>query len=126
MPRILTAEKKFGKLSHYIVPFIAGSLAGAFLALVLTSKRRIENISIAQRANERSEEFADSIEYDLISKISEAINSIERNTLKLIDEEQNLTTEHSERLIETIETTKGFLKISLEKLAKISKKHHPL
>jgi len=90
---------------------------GAGFILLLLPKTKAFRLSRIQEGPEEVA-FEDSLEYELIGRIAEAVNSIE----KLSEDPQTLSTEEQKRLLDAIEAAKHFLRSSLDKLKQISKR----
>jgi hypothetical protein len=101
--------------------FIMGSVLGGLIVLLMTPKSKSFRLSRVQQTNEGLA-FEDSVEYELIGMIAEAINSIERNVLKLSDNPQALSLEERTRLLQAIESAKDLLRVSMDKLKHISRR----
>lgn len=101
--------------------FLVGGALGAGFILLLLPRTKAFRLSRIQEGPE-GVAFEDSLEYELIGRIAEAVNSIERNALKLSDGPQTLSTEEQKRLLDAIEAAKHFLRSSLNKLKQISKR----
>lgn len=101
--------------------FMIGSILGGFIVLLMTPKSKSFRLSRVQQTDERLA-FEDSIEYELIGRIAEAISSIERNALKLSDNPQALPLEERAQLLQAIGSAKDLLKVSMDKLKRISKR----
>jgi hypothetical protein len=115
-----------GKTCHkgYLAPtlsFLVGGALGAGLILLLLPRTKAFRLSCVREGPE-GVAFEDSLEYELIGRIAEAVNSIERNALKLSDGPRALSVEEQERLLDAIEAAKRFLRSSLDKLKQISKR----
>jgi hypothetical protein len=115
-----------GKTCHkgYLAPtlsFLVGGALGAGLILLLLPRTKAFRLSRVQEGPE-GVAFEDSLEYELIGRIAEAVNSIERNALKLSDGPRALSVEEQKRLLDAIEAAKRFLRSSLDKLKQISKR----
>ena len=103
------------------IGFIVGSVLGGLIVSLMTPKSGSFRLSRVQQTDEGLA-FEDSIEYELIGRIAEAINSIERNVLKLSHNTQALPAEERKQLLQAIESAKDLLRVSMDKLRHISRR----
>lgn len=103
------------------IAFIVGSLLGGLIVSLITPKSGSFRLSRVQQTEEGLA-FEDSIEYELIGRIAEAINSIERNVLKLSHNTQTLPAEERKQLLQAVESAKDLLRVSMDKLRHLSRR----
>lgn len=110
--------------TEYLAPilsFLLGGTLGVGFVLLLMPKAKGFRLSRVQEGP-KGIAFEDSLEYELIDRIAEAVNSMERNALKLSNDPHTLSQEEQKRLMDAIESAKEVLKSSLDKLKQISKR----
>lgn len=103
------------------IAFIVGSLLGGLIVSLITPKSGSFRLSRVQQTEEGLA-FEDSVEYELIGRIAEAINSIERNVLKLSHNTQTLPAEERKQLLQAVESAKDLLRVSMNKLRHLSRR----